>query len=134
MIERTAIVNEARRWLGTPFADKGRVRGIGVDCAGLIIGVAKALEISDFDTTAYGLVPKPKIMGAILREKMHEIPISEATIADVVWIAWERLPQHLAILSDIGLIHAHENGVVEHPLDATYRGKVRAAYRFPGVA
>jgi len=30
------IEDEARTWIGTPFVDRGRVKGVGVDCGGLI--------------------------------------------------------------------------------------------------
>lgn len=34
--ERSAIVAEARTWIGTPFHHEGEIKGIGVDCAMLV--------------------------------------------------------------------------------------------------
>ena len=48
-----AIVAEARTWLGVPWRHQGRSRA-GVDCAGLVVLVARALELADHDSTAYG--------------------------------------------------------------------------------
>jgi len=31
-----SILEEARSWIGTPYHHKGRVKGVGVDCGGLI--------------------------------------------------------------------------------------------------
>lgn len=33
---RDQIVAEARTWLGTPYHHKGRIKGVGVDCGGII--------------------------------------------------------------------------------------------------
>ncbi len=45
------VVRVARTWLGTPYHHQGRVKGAGVDCAGLSVGVAKELGLSDVDVT-----------------------------------------------------------------------------------
>ena len=39
------VVRMARTWLGTPYHHQGRVKGAGVDCGGLVIGVARFLMI-----------------------------------------------------------------------------------------
>lgn len=39
MIDRDLIVALARDWLGTPYHHRARVKGVGVDCATLLIGV-----------------------------------------------------------------------------------------------
>ncbi len=36
---RTAVINEARSWIGTPYLHQGRAKGIGVDCAMLLLEV-----------------------------------------------------------------------------------------------
>jgi len=40
--EREAVVAEAESWIGTPFHDGARVKGGGVDCAQLLVGVFSA--------------------------------------------------------------------------------------------
>ena len=47
------IVEEARKWIGTPYHDGARVLGVGVDCGGLLYGVATAMgvEVQDFAGT-----------------------------------------------------------------------------------
>jgi NlpC/P60 family putative phage cell wall peptidase len=49
--QRAAVVAEARTWLGTPYHHEARVKGAGVDCAQLLIGVYAAV----------GLIKPPKI-------------------------------------------------------------------------
>lgn len=44
--ERAAVVAEVRSWAGTAFHHQGRVKGVGVDCAQLVIAVfADALHL-----------------------------------------------------------------------------------------
>jgi uncharacterized protein YijF (DUF1287 family) len=63
-------------------------------------------------------------------------------IGDVVWMRFEKEPQHLGIVGDyvhggLSLIHAYNgagvNRVVEHRLDDTWRARIVAAWRYPGV-
>ena len=37
--QRTAVVEEARSWLRTPYHHQGRIKGVGVDCAMLLCDV-----------------------------------------------------------------------------------------------
>ena len=51
---RARIVAEARSWLGTPYAHRQRLRGVGVDCAQLPLAVyAAAGALPDADVGAY---------------------------------------------------------------------------------
>lgn len=43
--QRAAVVAEARSWLGTPYHHEARVKGAGVDCAQLLVGVFSAVEL-----------------------------------------------------------------------------------------
>lgn len=135
IVTRAQIVSEARTWLGTPFHHQGRVKGCGVDCAGVVAGVGRALGLTDFDTVCYGRQPDPLLMGSILRKYLEPKPISQAQPGDVLWMAFDRDPQHVAIVTDIGILHATSaiGKVVEHSLDATWRVRARACFGWPGV-
>lgn len=51
---RAAVVAEALTWLGTPWRHRGRMKGVGVDCAQFVLGVyACAGLIEAFDTGDY---------------------------------------------------------------------------------
>jgi cell wall-associated NlpC family hydrolase len=127
------IIAEARTWLGTPFHHQGRAKGAGVDCIGLVIGVAHALGLSDFDTTHYGRIPSPLLMGAGLRANM--LAADRAEPGSVLWFAFDRVPMHVGIVTDSGLIHAYSvaGRVVETGLDPQWIARSRGAFRFPGV-
>lgn len=36
---RAAVVEEAKLWLGTPYRNVGRIRGVGANCAQLLYGI-----------------------------------------------------------------------------------------------
>ena len=133
---REEIVAEARRWLGTPFHHQGRQRGVGVDCAGVLFGVAWALGISDFDLRAYPPRPEPDMMSAHLARHLQPIPKASARPGDVLRFMIDRRPQHLGILTAPDqVLHAYQHAgrCVEHRLDDKWRRRICGAYRFPGV-
>lgn len=52
--QRAAILEEARSWIGTPFHHRARVKGVGVDCAQLVIAVYASVGlIEDFQPADY---------------------------------------------------------------------------------
>lgn len=134
MIDNKKIVNEARTWIGTPFKHQGRLKGIGVDCVGLVIGVAKELNLSDFDTINYSRVPNVELMGSLLNEHLIEIPVDEAIMGDIFWIKIKQHPQHLAIKSEYGIIHAtSEIGkCVETLINDALKRKIYKAFKYKG--
>lgn len=54
MIQRQAVVDVARSWLGTPYCHCQMLKGVGVDCGMLLIGVfSEAGVIKKFDPGYY---------------------------------------------------------------------------------
>lgn len=48
------VIAEAKSWLGTPFHHAARVKGVGVDCVNLLVGVFSASGlIPSFEIDAY---------------------------------------------------------------------------------
>ena len=51
---RAAILAEARSWIGTPYHPCSRLKGVGVDCAQILIGVYSAVGLVEpFETGHY---------------------------------------------------------------------------------
>jgi cell wall-associated NlpC family hydrolase len=105
-----AILAAARSWLGTPWRHQGRLKGIGVDCGGLIIGVGRELGLLDFDTQAYGRIPDGRKLRKICVEHLLAKPVTDVEPSDVLLMRVTRHPQHLAIVGGrsepFSLIHA----------------------------
>lgn len=138
---RADVVAEARTWLDTPFVHQGWTKGVACDCIGLIKGVGVELSLFDYDEqsdkarryAAYSMLPNPRKMREGLAEFFVPISKDEALPGDIFYIAWAKEPQHVALLSDHGLIHSysHVGKVVEHALDAEWERRICAAYRYP---
>lgn len=51
---REKVVEVAKSWLGTPYHHRAKLKGIGVDCAQILVAVfSEAGIIDDFDTGQY---------------------------------------------------------------------------------
>lgn len=52
---RAAIVAEAYTWLGTPYVPMGAVKGVGVDCAMILIRIAQHVGVvpAEYDPRPY---------------------------------------------------------------------------------
>lgn len=143
-ITRMDAVAEARAWTGTPFQHQGCLKGVACDCIGLVKGVGVALGLVDYDDKHpkaqpflnYRLMPDSKKMREGLGVFLVPIPVTEATLADILFLAWTKEPQHVALISDRGIIHSYSGvgKVVEHALDESWKRRITAAYRYPYFA
>jgi NlpC/P60 family putative phage cell wall peptidase len=140
-VSRKDAVAEARSWLGTPFHHQASVKGVGCDCIGLIKGVGVTLNLVDYDPASsearafanYSMLPDSRRMREGLATWLVQIPVADATLADIYFMAWGREPQHVAITTDKGIIHSYSTvgKVVEHGLDDQWKRRIVAAYRYP---
>lgn len=133
--KKQAIIVAARGWLGTPFRHQGRTRGVGVDCVGLIIGVARELGIvaKNFDHNRYGKQPDPDSMLRVLRDHLDRVPVRLAEPGDILYMRFREDPQHLAILTDAStIIHAYAQGrrCLEHAYTDQWRDRTVATFRY----
>lgn len=140
MTTRADIVREARTWIGTRFHHQGRLKGVGCDCAGLVIGVANALGIADYQEPAtYGRRPSGFDMQFECARNLDLRPVGELRPGNVALMAFGDYPQHLAIVSDLepggGLIHCYTQvrRCVEHHLTAEWKARIRTVYSYRGI-
>ncbi len=62
------VMEIARSWVGTKFHHQGRRKNVGVDCIGLIVGVAQELGLNVEDKTDYAREPKDGELKAALEK------------------------------------------------------------------
>ncbi len=131
--EPTKIITLARSWVGTKFHHQGRKKNIGVDCIGLVVGVAKELGIDVYDRTSYPREPSGGTLETALAEYLGECGLAPGCVA---LFRIEKEPQHVGIISEVegglGIIHAYAQArkVVEHNFDESWRGRLVKCYRF----
>jgi len=128
------IVEAARTFCGCPFHHQGRVKE-GMDCIGLLVCIAKKLELPYCDVNTYNRYPVKGVLDCGLAKSVKEIPIEDARDGDILtfWISRvTKHAQHVAIKSDKGMIHTYSavGKVVESTLDSRWTHRLCAAYRF----
>jgi len=105
------IIVEARTWLGTPFRHQGFKKGVGCDCSGFIRGVLEAVMGFKYeDAWNYPHRPHAPALLAILNKYFTRIPVAEAQPGDILLFKVDNNPQHLAIKTERGMIHAYAWG------------------------
>ncbi len=138
-VSREQIVAAARGWLGTPFHHQGRVKRAGVDCAGVIVEVARELGVGDVDVRGYGHRPDSRELEQLCHEHMTPVAPQDAKPGDVLLIMIDGAPQHMAFVTEIGgeraMLHSYAPArrVVEHRIDQDWAGRIVAAFQLPGV-
>ncbi|WP_353621050.1 MULTISPECIES: peptidase P60 [unclassified Labrenzia] len=141
---RKAVLDEARRWIGTPYRHQASCRGAGSDCLGLLRGIWRAL---------YGAEPQAlppysadwaetggrETLLEAGRRWLLEIAPEATEPGDVLVFRWrDGMPaKHVGILSAPlqdapRLIHAYERvGVIESPLVPSWQRRIAASFTFP---
>jgi cell wall-associated NlpC family hydrolase len=138
-VTRNDIIKEARGWVGVPFRHQGRTRR-GVDCAGLVIEVARALGLADCNIRDYRRTAAGYDFTDVFDTYMNKIPLDARQAGDVILFRFGRFDCHCGIITDAarcGVVHAYQPaGVVldEHlsPQSELMRS-ISKAYRFRGV-
>ena len=143
----TQIVKQARTWMDTPFHHQARLKNVGCDCLGLVMGVAKELGLKDkfgddfykHDIKDYSMAPDTKFSIETLERVLHIVSVESVRPGDLAMFKILSNPQHLAFITDfqggIGMIHCDNSikKVVEHRLDSRWRSRLFRAFRFSNL-
>jgi NlpC/P60 family putative phage cell wall peptidase len=141
-LSRSAIVDEARKWSGTPYRHQASVVEVGADCLGVVRGVWRGLigaepEKPPAYTPDWAETRGGEDLLDAARRWLREIPIGAACEGDVLLfrMALGAPAKHVAIVSGEGLIiHAYwGRSVCQTHLVPWWRRRVAAAFSFPGV-
>lgn len=142
MAARADVVAAARSHLGTRWAHQGRLPGVALDCAGLVIVVARHLALVDegFDVNGYSRWPDGTMLDWC---DQHMQRVADLELGAVLVLASAQQPQHMGIVGDYvhggwSVIHAcnaaHPPRVIETRLMFAANFRLRGIYRMPGVA
>ncbi len=137
-VTRAQVVDEARSWLGTPFKHQGRTRA-GIDCVGLCVMVARGLDLSNYDITAYENTTHQRGFLQHFDANAWQLQLTETQPGDMVVFTDPVHPCHVGILSErFGVpyvIHAvaRLRVVCETPYAGNWERCAVAAYAYPGL-
>ncbi len=143
-ISRAEIVRIAVSYLGTPFHHMGRQPGVGLDCAGVLVCVAREAHLvsQTFDVPAYTPTPDGRSMREWCDKYMRRVQQSEMKAGDAILLITDKDPQHLGLLGvyrygGFSIIHASNASnpprVIETRLMFSRAQRFVAAYALPGV-
>lgn len=140
-ISREALCAEASTWVGTPYHHLQHAKGLGADCIGLIIGIAKAVGIlaSHWQPWTYSAEWHVHNSEELLRGGVLQYgctPVAVPQHGDILLFRFAHAAAHSAILMPGNtMIHAVLNKQVrQEPFAAKWRDIFDSAYAFPGVA
>ncbi|OXS99442.1 hypothetical protein B7H23_14915 [Notoacmeibacter marinus] len=143
-----AVVEEARRWLGTPYRHQQSRIGVGCDCLGLVRGIWRALydrEPEDAgpyapfeDSLADGGGSAERLLDAAARHMEPVEPDSPIEAGQMLVFRWRPTlsARHLGIaIEPHRFIHAYSGiGVVESALVPSWRRRIAGRFLFPQPA
>ncbi len=135
---KTAFVEKVRGYLGTPFHHQGRVPGVGLDCAGVVVCALQDLGYPITDIKGYGRVPAQNLFLKSILSHFDSILLADIAPGDLMFFVFVSEPQHIAVVSRIDpilLIHSYSQvkKVVENSLDNTWMKRLYGCYRLRNI-
>lgn len=126
------FANAALGFLGTRYKHQGRLPGLGLDCAGVVVCAARAVGVDVEDVTGYAPRPSGLQLVAALRAHCAEVH-DEPERGDILVFSWGGdEPQHLAVFVGEGqIVHAYSAArkCVQHGMDAAWRERITNIFR-----
>lgn len=138
-----AIVNEARRWIGTPYRHQCTTIQQGTDCLGLIRGIWRALYGDEpLSVPAYSMdwseQNNEEILMQVADQTLNRVHTCDMKVGDVLLFRMRDgcVAKHLGVVScnssSLRFIHAYSgHGVVESSLSEPWARRIAAVFRFP---
>ena len=148
-MDRSAIVAEARSWIGTPYRHQASRKGAGCDCLGLVRGVWRGLygeepEAPPPYAADWAETGGRETLLEAARRHLVEIPVSAWRSGDVLLFRMspDACVKHCAIVSAAApgdpeprIVHAYwGRAVVESWLGPWWRRRLAQAFSFPDVS
>lgn len=146
LINKKEIIKSALSFINTPYQHQGRLKGVGIDCAGLIIEVIKEVGMdSSFDIKGYDRIPDGQTLSKICNTygKIKDIKNNYYNLEDGDVILFNFLvnPQHLGFYYKLNnldyFIHAYGepsiNKVIIQRLDSKWKNRINGVFKINGV-
>lgn len=132
--ERALIIRKAREWLGTPYHHQASLKGVGCDCAGLVIGVYAELGMNLPNVpTDYSATPSNGTLISTVSSYGYEVAVPLP--GDVMVLKFLNEPHHLAFYAGNSMIHSYApvGRVVEHAIDTKWARRIVGYWRYKEV-
>ena len=142
---RQELADAAKGYIGTPWHHQGRKKGIGIDCVGLLIGVAKEIGFIVRDREGYPLYPND--VSSMLLEIFDEHKLKrtdEVKKGNILAFCFgkAKFPSHVGVVVEGGeMVHAMNfksksmklYTVRQHIYNGPWIGRTHSIWEVPGV-
>ena len=138
---RAKVVKEALTWVGTPYHDMACVKGVGVDCAMLVFGIARELGLTDKKheelpryNPSMHVFNKSFLIDEVIAFGCVPVPLNKAEPGDILLFEFHNTIAHCGIkVSDTEVVHAVKRPgyVVKVEIAGNVEKTLKYAYRFP---
>lgn len=138
-LDGNEFVRVAREYIGTPWVHDARLKGVGVDCVGLIVCALAELGVDVPDERGYSRDDEFDRMTSRIEAQCTMLLDHEASWpGDLVVFRGPRITNHVGIYTDTeNFIHAWNSptvsAVVEMPFDAYWTGKIHSRWSYRGL-
>ncbi|BBU61403.1 peptidase [Methylosinus sp. C49] len=140
-IARASIVEEARRWIGTPYRHQASLIHVGCDCLGLVRGVWRAVVGPEPETAPpyspdWAEAQGEETLALAARRHFNTVEIDVFRAGDVLLFRFrDHSPaKHIGIAtSATHMAHAHGGACVAEAPIGSWRKKLVGAFAFPSV-
>ncbi len=139
---RELVVKTALDWLGTPYHHQGSLKGVGVDCIGLVRGVYKELYGFDPETKtpryspSWGDSTKDELLLRAASTHLARPDYEGWKAGDVLVFRVKNAvsAKHCGIvIDDSRMIHAVQNRETIITSVGSWSSKVAGVFSYPGV-
>lgn len=132
------IVEDAVTWVGTPFRANAKLKGVGADCVGVIMGAFETAGLYLAYRNDYSQRPDGSLRGEILQRGFVLVKNATLTECDLLLMAFRpgTDPHHVALyIGNNEIVHAYAQArkCVRTTYDAYWSGATRGVYRLPGL-
>jgi hypothetical protein len=138
MVSRQEIITYARSLLGTKFHHQGRLPGVGLDCVGVLVAIARKFELTFHDLDGYSRRPDGETLLRELDLCLTRICPCDVKPGDILtfWDGEKGKARHACLATDRGMLHSviRSRKVVEHIMSEYWQTRLMVCYKFPGVS
>ncbi len=140
LVKTEDIIAEARSWVGTPYHHQASLKGVAVDCVGLVRGIFRKLygfeppERLDYSSDWGDSNGSEDVVNAAFKY-LEPVALEDMQPGDVVAVRWKkgRVAKHVMVLTDNNMaVHAYNRSpTTEIHLSDWWRRRIVYAFRFP---
>jgi cell wall-associated NlpC family hydrolase len=136
-MEREEVVSSAKSFLKTPWAHAGRIKGVGVDCTGLIICSLNENGAEIPDKFDYALGDEFYSLLKILKSSCYTVNISEILPGDIILFRAKDMYNHVGMfVGENKFIHSYSDPAIMRVtisrIDNYWRERIHSIHSYNG--